>query len=187
MEKELSEIAKKIGYTIIDSPGTLLIKSKFNFFNRFHFGLIFLFFLGGIGVFLPLLNKANVIVSLILILMGLLLLISSILGIVFTATSYVSVSNEEIKFKHGWKKHHFKLNPSMRVKMKGRLEMHERSKGSPRTYYTWDIDIFLKNRDKEYKIIAFIVDEKYKTEANLLGREITRKIKSSISQFPKRA
>ncbi len=178
MKEELRDIINAASISVSDTEERLLIQSKFKFFNKFNFGVLF-FLVGGLFLILVSFLKVNDLLSTILgTILGGIMVVFSLYVIIKQVIDFVEVTNNEIRFRDGFKVKVFLLNSDMKIKLK-RETQYVSSQSSFGSYFR-NIELYLINDNTEFRIFNFQVDEQYSKEAGMLGIKLTGLIKKRI-------
>jgi hypothetical protein len=184
MNKDLNLVIDKSSIQISDTKECLLIRSRFKLLDKSNIGTV-LFLIMGLFIMLILIIIGIIRENWIPIMLGSTIggatFMFSVLAILKQATDFVKVTNDSIKYMNSLTTRLFHLNSEMKVKMKAETE-HMRLKSQPGSgSYFRTIELYLVHDNSEYRMFNFQVDGQYSKEANKLGSELTRLIKTRIN------
>lgn len=174
---------KLVGIKVIDSQGTLTIRTLFNPLNKFGLGSLF-FLIGGVTVGVLSITHSKEYFSLIIgSILGFGIGTIAILSILSELTSYFKISGNNLELRNRLRLKIERLTNNHKVKMKTRSEFVQLKSQPGSGSYFRIIELYISNGTNEHLIIDFQTDEKNSSIANQLGNDLSSMVKNKIKSL----
>lgn len=177
---KLDSILKKASLSLNSSSEKIRVSSKFYFTDRGNLGLLFFMVISIFLLYVSIFKTKEVGVQVFLIMLSSIILVFTIMTILKQLKDFVEVYKGRITFSNSLKKNEILITSSFKIKVKSDI-IHTKTRRYSSGSYFCIIELFLKTKDKKYRILDFQVDEKDSKEAKLLGKEIKHLILEKVN------
>ena len=179
-KKEFDSIIKKASLSLNSNSEKIRVSSKFNFTDKGNLGLLFFIVISLFLFYISIFKTKEIVVQIFLIVLSSVILIFTIMTILKQLSDFVEVYKGTISFSNSLKKKEILLTSDFKIKVKSDI-IHTKTRRNSSGSYFCIIELFLKIKDKKYRILDFQVDEEYSKEAKVLGKEIKRLILEKVN------
>ena len=177
---KLDSILKKASLSLNSSSEKIRVFSKFYLTDRGNLGLLFFILISMFLLYLSIFKTEGIGIQVFLIIISSAILVFTILTILKQLNDFVEASKGRVSFSNSLNKKEIIVNSEFKIKVKSEI-IHTKTRRNNSGSYFCIIELFLKIKDKKYRILDFQVDEEDSKEAKILGKEIKKLILEKIN------